>query len=155
MKHIAFQLIMVISVITARPARCATPEDESTDKRVALLIERMLKIETEQKAFSDLESLGCKAVPAIIRRMDDRRLLPDRRISLRNKSPDAFEDIRQYGPEEVVDAFAAILNQLTGQDFGFIYNGGTDEERRTTIQGWRKFLASSPTPTCTKGAGTT
>ena len=32
------------------------------------------------------------AVPAIIERMDDRRNLPDRRISLRNKSPQALRE---------------------------------------------------------------
>lgn len=78
---------------------------------------------TEQQAFVELEALGCPAVPAIIERMDDERHLPDPRISLTNKSPDAFEGKRFYGPQKVVDALAAILNQLTGQDFGFIYNG--------------------------------
>ena len=77
--------------------------------------------------------------------MDDRRPLPDPRISLRNKSPDAFEGIRHYGPKQVVDALAAILNQVTGQHFGFIENGATDEERTRTIQGWRKFLKSTST----------
>ena len=116
------------------------------DHRVSVLIERMLKVDTEEKAFSDLEALGCPAVPATIQRMDDRRSLPDRRISLVNKSPKAFEGIRHYGPAQVVDALAAILNQVTGQHFGFIYNGATDEERTKTIQGWRKFLDSTPPP---------
>jgi hypothetical protein len=110
------------------------------------LIEQITKAGTEQKAFADLEALGCPAVPAIIGRMDDRRSLPDPRISLRNKSSQAFEGIRHYGPREVVDALAAILNQLTGQDFGFIENGGTSEERTKAIQGWRKFLESTPGP---------
>ena len=77
--------------------------------------------------------------------MDDRRGLPDPRISLRNKSPQAFEGLRHYGPQEVVDALAAILNQITGQDFGFIYNGATDEERTKTVQRWRAFLHNTPT----------
>jgi hypothetical protein len=84
--------------------------------------------------------------------MDDRRVLSDPHISLRNKSPQAFEALRHYGPVQVVDALAAILNQLTGQDFGFIYNGGTDEERIRTVQGWRKFLdTTQATELC--GAG--
>jgi hypothetical protein len=114
------------------------------DQRVAALIERMLKADTEKKAFSDLEALGCPAVPATIQRMDDRRSLADPQISLLNKSPDAFESMRHYGPRQVVDALAAILNQVTGQDFGFIHNGATDEERTKTILGWRKFLDSTP-----------
>jgi hypothetical protein len=106
----------------------------------------MLKADTEEKAFFDLEVLGCAAVPATIQRMDDRRTLPDPRISLRNKSPRAFEGIRHYGPSQVVDALAAILNQVTGRNFGFIYNGATGEERTKTVQGWRKLLDSTPSP---------
>ncbi len=114
------------------------------DKRVAVLIERMSDQKTEQQAFTDLESLGCLAVPAIIERMDDRRKLPDPRISLSNKSPDAFEGLRHYGPQKIVDALAAILNQITGKDFGSIYNGATDAEREKTVRGWRNFLHATP-----------
>jgi len=121
-----------------------TRREKPVDKQVAALIERMLNKKTEQKAFSDLEALGCPAVPAIIAQMDDRRTLPVPRISLKNKSPDAFEGMRHYGPQEVVDALAAILNQITGQDFGFISNGATDKERTNTIQGWRDFLKNTP-----------
>jgi hypothetical protein len=110
------------------------------DKRVAVLIEKMSDQKTEQQAFADLESLGCPAVPAIIERMDNRRKLPDPRISLRNKSPDALEGLRHYGPEKIVDALAAILNQITGKDFGFIYTGATDAGRDKTVRGWRDFL---------------
>jgi hypothetical protein len=114
------------------------------DQRVAALIEKLEDRKTEQQAFIDLEALGCPAVPTMIERMDDRRKLPDPAISLRNKSPDRFEAVRQYGPEKVVDALAAILNQLTGRQFGFIYNGGTDAERDKTVRGWRNFLRTTP-----------
>ena len=116
----------------------------TVDQRVAALIGRMMNSATERKAFSDLEALGCPAVPAIIAQMDDRRSLPDKRISLRNKSSDAFEAFRYYGPGQVVDALAAILNQETGQDFGFIYNGGTEAERDNAVRGWRRFLQNTP-----------
>jgi len=104
----------------------------------------MMNRGTEQKAFFDLEALGCPAVPAIIARMDDRRPLPDPNIALRNKSPDAFEARRFYGPQQIVDALAAILNQITGQDFGFIYNGATEPERTRTVHGWRDSLGRTP-----------
>jgi hypothetical protein len=143
MKHSLFALMFASLLVGACATKCNAVQDKATDKRVAILIERMVKADTEQKAFSDLEALGCAAIPAIIRRMDDRRILPNPRISLRNKSPDAFEGIRHYGPIEVVDALAAILNQLTARDFGFIYNGATDDERAKTVQGWRHFLQSS------------
>ena len=145
MKRSALSLVFVALLGFAYPAYCANPQGaKDMDKRVAVLIKRMLNAKTEQKAFSDLEALGCPAVPAIIRRMDDRRVLPDPRISLSNKSPQAFEGIRHYGPEQVVDALAAILNQVTGQDFGFIFNGATDQERSKAVEGWRGFLKSTP-----------
>src|SRR5262245_36250906 len=137
-------------------ATLASPESKSSgqasaakptpkiDKEVAALIEKMVHERTEHKAFSDLEALGCSAVPSIIGRMDDRRKLPDPRISLENKSPDAFEGLRHYGPEKVVDVLAAILNQITGQHFGFIYNGATDADRKKTVQGWRDWLRRTP-----------
>jgi hypothetical protein len=116
----------------------------TVDKRVSMLIGKMLNISTEQQAFADLETLGCPAVPVIIKRMDDRRRFPDPRISLKNKSPQAFEGLRHYGPQAIVDALAAILNQMTGRDFGFIYNGATDAERTKTVRGWRDFLHKTP-----------
>ena len=127
------------------PNRVATPQTSSRiEKRVSVLIEKMSKNSTEQKAFADIEGLGCPAVPAIIEKMDDRRKLPDRRISLRNKSPQTFESMRHYSPEEVVDALAAILNQITGQDFGSISNGATEADRSATVRGWRDFLHKTP-----------
>jgi hypothetical protein len=144
MKRSTFLLIVsVISVCAGFPIRCGASQDAATDKRVAVLIEKITKSDTEQKALADLEALGCAAVPAMIRRMDDRRSVPYPQISLRNKSPQAFEGIRHFGPRQVVDALAAILNQVTGQDFGFIYNGATGEERAKAIQGWRNFLEST------------
>jgi hypothetical protein len=136
-------LLMFVLLGTSGYGQHSSPK---IDKRVAVLIEKMLDQKTEQQAFTDLESLGCPAVPAVIQRMDDRRKLPDPRISLRNKSPDAFEGLRHYGPERIVDALAAILNQITGKDFGFIYNSATDAERDKTVRGWRDFLHITPEP---------
>jgi hypothetical protein len=134
-----------MALVLFYPSRTNAQDSAATDNRVLFLIEQMTKQRTEQKAFAELEALGCAAVPATIRRMDDRRNLPDPRISLRNKSPKAFEGLRHYGPEKVVDALAAILNQVTGQDFGFIYNGATDEERSKAVQEWREYLRTTPT----------
>ena len=152
MKRSAFVPMFVFLLYAAYPVCCRASQDTTVDKRVATLIEKMLKSDTEQKATSDLEALGCEAVPSVIQRMDDRRSLPYPGISFRNKSPKAFEEIRHYAPRQVVDALAAILNQVTGQDFGFIFNGATDEERTRTIQGWRKFLESTPAPDLCKAS---
>lgn len=94
----------------------------------------------EQDAFRKLEKLGDAAVPSMIALMDDRRDLAIKQISLVNKSPDAFEGIRHYGPQKVVDAIDALLNQITGEYFGRIHNGGSEQERRAAVNGWRIFL---------------
>ena len=118
------------------------------EKRVRDIINRMVKRSTEHKAFANLEALGCPAVPAIIQQMDDRRALPDKHISLTNKSPQAWEGMRHYGVEKVVDALDAILNQLTGQSFGYI-DTDKDEatqnaERAKVVRGWRDWLERTP-----------
>jgi hypothetical protein len=117
---------------------------DALDRRVAASIEKALQPGMQAQAFRELESLGCAAVPALIRRMDDRRPLRVQSITLTNDFPGAFEGARHYSPELMVDALAAILNQLTGQSFGSIENGGTDEERAKEVAGWRAFLKTTP-----------
>lgn len=124
------------------------------DREVRRIIERIASLQPsqtreQQRLFERLEALGPSAVPAIIIRMDDDRPLSTPAISLINRSPDAFEGIRHYGPEVMSEALAAILNQLTGESFGFIYNGATRAERRRSIDGWRVYLdhiESGPAP---------
>jgi hypothetical protein len=143
MKKALFMIVLLVLL------PCTSP---TTDESVAALIEKMLNKNTEQQAFAELEALGCPAVPAIVKRMDDRRNLPDPRISLRNKSPQRFEGLRHYAPQTIVDALAAILNQITGQHFGFIYNGASNAERAKTVRGWRDFVRSTPADKlCTGG----
>jgi hypothetical protein len=133
-------MVSVVSLFSVFPARCGAYQDALTDKRVAVLIEMMLKADTEQKAFSDLEALGCGAVPAIIRRMDDRRSLPDQHLSLRNRSPYAFQDMRHYVAIQVVDALAIILNQLTGQDF-WSHNGARTKRQQERYKAGGSFCS--------------
>jgi hypothetical protein len=138
--QIAGAILLTFLVFCLPAGSAAQSGTQGIDERVSALISMMMKQKTEHKAFSDLEALGCSAVPAIVKQMDDRRVLPDPSISLVNKSPNPFEGLRHYGPEKVVDALAAILNQLTGQDFGFIYNGATDVERDKAVHGWREYV---------------
>lgn len=95
----------------------------------------------QQRVFDRLEALGNEAVPAIIAEMDDRRPLRTRAISLVNHSPDAFEGVRHYGPEQVVDGLHAVLNQITGEYFGSIENGGSRKQRDASVAGWRVYAA--------------
>ncbi len=121
------------------------PEREPLYETVKGLVDDMTDAGTQHSAFAQLEALGSQAIPSIIMLMDDRRDLADPSISLRNDFPDAFEAFRHYGPEKVVDALAAILNQITGESFGTIYNGGTEQERANTIKAWRLFLIREST----------
>ena len=110
------------------------------DAKVKKLIEGMSNKKTQSRSFAELEALGKGAVPATIRWMNNRRPLAVPYISLRNDSPQAFEAVRQYGPKLTVDALAAILNQVTGESFGFIYNGASETERQREVNGWRTYL---------------
>lgn len=123
-------------------ARMFHPEEEPSYAKVRPLIEAMVHRSTEKQVFSKLEALGKDAVPAMIMLMDDRRELPVKEISLRNPAG-AFEPFRVYGPQVVVDAVAAILNQITDEDFGTIVHGATERERRAAIDGWRVYLYRS------------
>src|SRR5260370_30741264 len=135
---------MVLVVVGERVVWEQVRREQFGEKQVGGVIEKRLKKKTEREAFSELEALGCPAVPAIIQRMDDRRTLPDPYIAISSKSPNAFEGITHYHPQRVVDALVVIVSQLTGREFGFISNGATDSERTKTIQVWRDFLSKTP-----------
>jgi hypothetical protein len=118
------------------------------DREVARLIQELVSvassngISAQQDIFQRIEALGEPAVPAIIAHMDDRRRLAFRQISLANHSADAFESMRHYGPELVVDALDALLNQITGKSFGNIMNGGSERDRRAAVDGWRIYATN-------------
>ena len=115
------------------------PNDKNS-ARVKRLIADMHNGAKANDAYIELEKMGFDAVPSMICQMDDRRELAQKHISLENKNPKAWEAYRHYSPKVVVDVLEAILNQITGQSFGFIENGGTEEERANTVRGWRTYL---------------
>ena len=117
------------------------PEKDASFARVKFLIdETTTTSERQKKAFSELEKMGQLAVPSMIMLMDDQRHLAERAISLANNFPNAFEGIRHYSPVVVTDAMVAILNQITGENFGSVHNGGSDAARRAAVDGWRTYL---------------
>lgn len=115
------------------------PNDKNS-ARVKRLIADMHNGAKANDAYIELEKMGFDAVPGMICQMDDRRELAQKHISLENKNPKAWEAYRHYSPKVVVDVLEAILNQITGKSFGFIENGGTEEERANTVRGWRTYL---------------
>lgn len=122
-------------------AGCATspPSPDPMARKVAALVDRATSPRTETQAFEQLQSLGPDAVPYIVRQPGDMRPLPIKQIELANGSSGAFEGVRHYAPEAVHDALSAILNQLTGVSFEFVYNGATPETRAMDRARWQAW----------------
>ena len=113
-----------------------TPHADS----VKTLIEDMLVASKAESAFVNLERLGKPAIPTIICQMDDRRELAIKSITFKNNFPNSTEKSRHYTPQVVTDVLAAILNQVTWNSFGYIFDGASEEERISVINGWRIYL---------------
>lgn len=117
---------------------------ESLENRVSKLVNQTAKSEkAERKAISELESLGNQAVPYLVGHLGDMRPLAIRETSFENHTSDAFEGVRHFGPNTVHDALAAILNQITGQHFVFVYNGATTQEREENRRKWIEWCRST------------
>jgi len=120
--------------------------NESLQSSVSGLIDKTVGSgKAARKAFGELESLGNQVAPYFVGHLGDMRPLAARGISLQNRAPDAFEGVRHYGPEVVHDALAAILSQMTGESFVFVYNGATAQERQENRDRWVEWcLARYP-----------
>lgn len=140
MKHGVIGLIL----LSLLPGCASGRGNESLESRVSKLIDQTTKSgRAERQAFSELESLGNQAVPYLVGHLGDMRPLAAREISFENKASGAFEGVRHYGPYTVHDALAAILNQITGQSFVFVYNGATPQERRENRSKWIEWCRSN------------
>jgi hypothetical protein len=127
--------------------------DTPIETKVARLIDRLVLRDRDQvqAAITALTMLGEPAVPAIIRRIDDRRDMPIGGISFENRAVDAFEGVRHYGVEEVVDALDDVLNDITGEIVGPAggepgpeaspARPGFAPRRQAIVDGWRRYLA--------------
>jgi hypothetical protein len=99
-----------------------------------------MSLETQDQAFRKLEALGTAGVPYMIGHLGDVRPLPrGSHISLENKAINAIEGIRHYRPKTIHDALAAILNQVTGQSFEWVYSGAQSDVRESNIVKWRSW----------------
>lgn len=88
--------------------------------------------------FIELEALGEGAASAIVAQMDDRRPLAVARLSLGATRTGARE--RSHQPTLMIDALAAMLEQITGQRFGAPYDDGRESQRRLALDGWRLYV---------------
>jgi hypothetical protein len=109
-------------------------------QEVQALIGRLVDSATQEKAIEDLDNLGPDAVLAIIDLMDDRRALGTPEMTLKNRSPDAFEGLAHYGPATVLDVCVGILNRSAQADFfDSLVNGGSESERQAAVDAWRVY----------------
>jgi hypothetical protein len=46
---------------------------------------------------------------------------------------------QNYSPNTVHDALSAILNQITGESFEFVYNGATPQQRASNQKQWQAW----------------
>ncbi len=139
-REIALQTRIAADTMWADPFRAAP-----IFAKVERLVGALTDAQRQDQAVSELISLGRDAVPSLVLLMDDRKPVGRRALRLPNRDLPTSELYRWYKPELVVDAVAALLNEITGQTFGSIQNGATEHQRATTVSAWRTFLYKTQT----------
>lgn len=135
--------VVLLAAFLPGCAANGTATKDPLAQQVASLVDATTHKSTEVQAFIELESLGDDAVPYLVGHLGDERSLPIKQISLVNKASDAFERMRHYGPTVVHDALSALLNQITGKSFEFVYNGSTSVEREADRRQWQDWCAKA------------
>ena len=115
------------------------PKESEVQSLVELMVDKRTDPVTAQAVYEALIDLGKKAVPTIIKYMDDRRKLNIPKITLAPWWPDAHEGLVHYGPETVTDVMSVALMALTNEDLTAIYNGGTELERSEAVRIWKIY----------------
>ena len=115
------------------------PKESEVQSLVELMIDKRTDPATAQAVYEAVIALGKKAVPTIIKYMDDRRKLNIPKISLPPWWPDAHEGYVHYGPETVTDVMSVALMAITNEDLTAIYNGGTELERAQAVRIWKIY----------------
>lgn len=107
---------------------------------VAALLELIAEDPDEEAlGFAKLLKLGPLAIPAIVRHLDDARPLKNREIILTRNRPDAREPLIRFHPNTMGDALMPVLQQMSGQNFGYSDHLMGDDRRQSAIAGWRIF----------------
>jgi hypothetical protein len=112
---------------------------QSMEARVKSLVGKLEAQESQDQALADLEALGEDAIRFLVPYVASEKRIAKQQIKFENRSQSSFEKFRWYTPETVGDAIAALLNQLTGQHFGDVYNGASREVREQAAHGWEKW----------------
>jgi hypothetical protein len=81
-------------------------------------------------------------VPALMERVSDLNSLAVQRVIVQD-TRDPAAPKRIYHPKKYCDLIAALLQQKTGQNFGYIYDGATDRQRLQVIAAWQTWWSKN------------
>lgn len=138
--RIGVGICMLLTMLACASGRIGDP----MGARVASLVDGIAKTENSQeRALRELERMGDPAVPYLVSHLDDMRPVASQKIMLMNKSDQSFEAFRHYKPQAVHDIVSAVLNQITGESFEAVYNGGSDLQRQKNIREWTAWCRLS------------
>jgi hypothetical protein len=130
--------------------RSAAAKPDRYHAQVKRWIGGLFKEATAQPAIDELSKLGVKAVPSLIRLMDDRRPLAKRMLGFPNPprplgapptgSAADFESHFHFSADLAVDAIANLLKMITDEEVDFLRAGSTEEQRKAMVRAWRIYL---------------
>ncbi|HEX7816467.1 hypothetical protein [Dyella sp.] len=136
------KLVLLASLAALAVSGCATKKT-TLATQISGLIDQTTQAQTEPEAFLRLESYGENAVPYLVQHLNDMRPLGEKNMVLKNivivDSKKTEQGQRMYSPEVVHDALAALLNQITGKSFEFVYNGSDPATRATNSKEWQDW----------------
>ncbi|MGS1078566.1 hypothetical protein [Pseudoxanthomonas beigongshangi] len=136
--------VLILIALGLLPGCANGQKIKRLEGRVSQLVDQTTKSEkAEQRSFNELESIGDQVVPYLVGHLADVRPLAAREIRFNNKWSDAFEGVRHYAPVTVHDALAAILNQITGKNFVFVYNGASPQDREENRRKWVEWCRTT------------
>ncbi|MDX2106076.1 MAG: hypothetical protein SFY67_06700 [Candidatus Melainabacteria bacterium] len=128
-------------VINDNFSELSVAKPDKFDKEVKQLLNKLVDSETQDESWTKLVNLGSDAAPAFIRCMDDKRKIAPADYSSSSRTrKSAYDDHFHYSPQVVQDAVSILLNQSTRTGFYTTINGGTAEERKLDLAGWRVWL---------------
>jgi hypothetical protein len=119
------------AIATRPPVPC-------TGARINRLIADLQRGRRQQKAIGELMRLGANDVPELVCHVADRTPLARQRMEVPRRGH--FEAMSFHTPQVVGDVVATVLEVVTGEFFGSVANGGSDEMRARVASGWRVYL---------------
>ena len=138
---------LVLFALLAPLAIGACTKRTNMAQHIATLVDETTNAQTEPEAFLRLESYGENGVPYLVQHLGDMRPLGDKNMTLKNivivNSKKTEQGQRIYTPEVVSDAMAALLNQITGKSFEFVYNGADPATRAANRKEWQDWCVKN------------